>query len=176
MEYPAAALEGIPLFEFIACSIADTDALESKVEGEIKEEEKVGLRRKILVRSSDFPGIESANTLIGHGGEIVAVEYDNFAAPESRLDQGFDMFAPVLEKELQFFLGREATGCCRIPKPAAKSSVCRFAREDHAVTPAPQVLGKEAGLGGLAGAVDALEDKKETGMVWSRVQWAGVDR
>ena len=153
-----AELEGFPPLEFIALPVTDSDPFEGGVEGKIEQEEQVGTGCELLVNPADFGRVESAHALVGHGGEIIAIEDDDFSALQGRVNKGFHMLGAILVEKFQFLFGREAPGSGGFPEPATEGSVGGFTRENHPVTLCPQGFGEEAGLGRLAGAVDPFQD------------------
>ena len=70
----AAALEAVALFELVGGVAAVADALVGGVHVEIEDQQQIRDGGELLVEAADFRGIEAAGSLIGHGGEIIAVE------------------------------------------------------------------------------------------------------
>ena len=81
------------------------------------------------------------------------------------MDQGFDMLAAILEEQLQFLLGREATGRGRFPETEAVRTVSWFTGENHPVVAIAEGVGQESGLGRFARPVDSFQDDEEAGVI-----------
>ena len=87
-------------------------------------------------------------------------------APVAALkDFSHDMLAAILEEQLQFLLGREATGRGRFPETEAVRTVSWFTGENHPVVAIAEGVGQEAGLGRFARPVDSFQDDEEAGVI-----------
>ena len=116
---------------------------------------------------ADAGGVEAAGALVGHVGEVVAVEDDDLPRGEGGGDEVLDVLAAVLEEEVEFLGGGEAAGVAGLAEAGAVRAVGRLAGEDDLVPAFLQGLGEHPGLGGLPGSVDSFEDD-EHALVWKR--------
>ena len=159
----AAAGEGGVLFEGVGGIAAGADAGEGGIDVEVEQEEEVGPGGEGFVAAADFHGIEAAGTLVGHGGEVVAIKDDDLAGGEGGADEFFDVLLAVAEEEFEFFGGGQAAGGGGFAEFAAPGAVGGFAAGDDLAAVAGEPLGEAAGLGAFAGAIDAFEHDEKAG-------------
>ena len=155
-----AAFERTALFELVGLAVAHSDSGKGDVDGNLENEDVIGDGREFFVGFADLLRIESTQTLVGHGGEVVAVENDGGSASESGLDEGFDMLAAIEVEEIELFLRGEAAGLGGIPKADSMRAVGRLLRSNDFVAFCAKRVGKELDLGGFPGTVDSFEDDK----------------
>lgn len=155
-----AFLQGVPLFEGVGLAIPDSDSGEGGVEIDLKKKNKIGGGREFFVDSADLGGIEAANALVGHRGKIVSVENDHGTSRQGWFDEVFNVVPAVQMEKVEFLLRGEPAGYRGLPKPGSVGAVGWFLGHDDLATLGPECLGEQLDLGGLAGAVDSLEDDK----------------
>lgn len=151
-------LQKIPLFKLVGVAVTDANASQRILNRKLKKENEIRLGGKGLVQFTDLEGIETTNTLIGHGGEVVAVEDDRFLSLERREDEGFDVLAAVLDEKIEFFLWREAASFSRAAEAGPDRAICRLFGKDDVPAGSPESCREALCLGRLAGAVNAFED------------------
>jgi len=133
-EEVAAELEGFALFELIGFAVADADAFEGVIDGEVEDDEDVGLRGEGFVLLADGDGVDPASSLVGHVGEVVAVEDDDAAASDGGEDELLDVLAAVFEKVVEFLLDGESSGGGAFAEFFPPRSVGGFKALDDLVT------------------------------------------
>ena len=152
----AAACETGALLEFVGCVSADAYAGDGRIDIEIQDQEEIWYRCKGFVLFADFLWIESTDALVGHGGEVVAIEDNGVAGGESWSDFFCDVLLAVFKEGLEFFLWREATGLGGISEEGAPWTIGGLAGGDDGFSLGFQMCGESFYLGGFSGAIDAF--------------------
>ena len=161
----AALGQRVAFFKFIRDVSACPDPRKGGIHVEIEDEEQIRLRSEFFVLPPDFGGIEAAHPLIGHRGEIVAVEDDHLARSQCRRDEFLHMLAAVLQEEIKLVLRGKSSGGGRGTDLAAPGTIGGFTAGDDLAALGAEPFGKQAALGRFAGAVDAFEDDEEALLV-----------
>ncbi len=126
---------------------------------DVEKDDEVGAEGEGLVHAADAPGVEVLGPLVGDGREVVAVEDDDLAGGQGRPEVLGHVLAPVLDEQGQLLLRRQGAGGAGMALDlAAPASARRLSEEDGLEAPAAEAPQEGPGLGGLARAVDALED------------------
>ncbi len=147
-------------FEQLGHALAgQADARQRPLDVDVDDEHDVGLGGEAAVGPEDRLQVQPARSLVAGVGIIVPVHDDRRSRAQRRQDVGFHVPAPVLEKEVQFFLDRD--GVLVLGQAAdlfSQRRIGRLAQPDGRDAAAQQMGEEQPGQGGLARAVDAFED------------------
>ena len=129
----AAFEEVIELFELVGGVAAVADALMSGLDVDIEDQEEVGDGSEGFVLAADGGGVEAASALVGHGGEVVAIEDDEMAVCDGGVDEGLDVLFAIEEEPFEFEFGSESTGGCGLAEFFPPWAIGWFAAEGDRV-------------------------------------------
>lgn len=149
------------VFEGVGDVAAAADAFEACGGGEVEEEDGVGARGEGFVIGDEGGWVSAACALIGCGAPVVAVDDDDPASVEGRLDGAADVHGAVEAEEAEFFVEGEAAGLGGAAEFGAPFEAGGFFGEGAGDGAFAAVLGEEGGGGGFACAVDAFDGEEE---------------
>lgn len=115
------------MFKLIGDVTARTDAMEGSFHIDVQNEQDIGKRREFLVFPANVERVDTPRALVCHGGEVVAVEYDDLALGQGGEDESIDVFASVLEEVVEFIRRRQAPGLSGFSYFFPPWAVCGFA-------------------------------------------------
>lgn len=153
-----AKLEGFAFFKFVGLAIPDANTLEGDIDGKVEDDQDIRTRCEGFILGANLCWVDSAGPLVGHGGEIIAVEDDNATVLNGGGDDLLDMFTAVPDEIVEFLLDAQPACGGTFSEFTAPGAIGGFEALDDLVTILSQGISQHGGLGGFPGSIDALDD------------------
>lgn len=153
-------LEGA-LFECIAALSSRFDALHRELYRYIEPESKIRYRSKVLIPFAYLLHIRSCSPLIGHHGEVIAIQQHPVPGFQRRRYELLHMLPAVLQEAVYFLVhAKPRAGCRSCSHAHAPFAPRRLKTSAYSEASLLKICSQQADVGGFAGAVYAFKDKQ----------------